>query len=803
MLNGTAALGTYYIGVQSEDQEAVEYNFLGVFSDLPFDQNLDGSHLLRGFPVPAAIPDGTPKRPGGTYIFGIATTPVTVNRVVVSNTISHQLVGDLVGTFTHNRTFAVLNNHTPDGPVTNKMYIYDDSGRNDIPGAMRTDGPGSLKNFAAQQGVGQWMLTMSDNALGHVGTNENLSIFVEKQPDLNDWITNAIQPHSCLEEYIDIPVGASNLTVQSILLSNPCNATVTMTVCPLDGGGCQSMTLTNDPNVTNTITIDENSNPPLSPGEYSINLCNQGDCAVLTALRALVTLGPPPIPTRIVGGPVAIVDDAVTTSTITVTNTTPVVSLEVGLRVDHPRISDLVFHLISPMGTRTLLCENRGANDPNGMGTSLITTEIAPSTSNGGATPQTNSIDTGETSGTITIDYNMYEIQDQMVVYAGSTLLIDTGFVSGTGTLTLNYTGSRVITIIMNPNGNPEPGTAWYYTVTSTRAKYLYFTFTEDTNKTVMPVKFAPPPFTATSNSVTTVVSDFETNAQGTYTVGTNVDGWTVQANPVQVVAGGYPGPGGQALNLESGQIVRQLPTLLGHNYQVSFMYSGGQVQVVEGGQKISTVPATNGWMTNSVTFEALAANTPFEVDSLTPGTLVDYFTLTDIGSPYFVLPEETLDKLKGEAPAGQWTLEVWDNRAGPAGTTNGTLVSWELSFVNQTPASAGPTPLQHGVTVSNTVCSGGWQYYSVDVPTWTDFVENRIIQADGAGVSLWFNQYELPDGTKPGDRLLVGPNALSGVATLYTNFPPYLLPGQTYYLGVRARTRRNAWIIRSRWIST
>src|SRR5215469_1442044 len=137
------------------------------------------------------------------------------------------------------------------------------------------------------------------------------------------------------------------------------------------------------------------------------------------------------------------------------------------------------------------------------MGTSVISSNIVPSSSNGGAAPQTNSIDTGITNWTATINYDMLAQPDQMVVYSGTNLLVDTGFVSGTGTLTLTNPpgGSTIITIIMNPNGNPQPGTLWNYTVTSIQAKYLYFTFTEDTNKTVMPIKFAEPPFIASTNS--------------------------------------------------------------------------------------------------------------------------------------------------------------------------------------------------------------------------------------------------------------------------------------------------------------
>ena len=67
-----------------------------------------------------------------------------------------------------------------------------------------------------------------------------------------------------------------------------------------------------------------------------------------------------------------ILDDAVTYSDIFVTNTLPIVSVNAGIEVQDPRISDLVFHLISPDGTRILLMENRGGADTNGAGVSVV-----------------------------------------------------------------------------------------------------------------------------------------------------------------------------------------------------------------------------------------------------------------------------------------------------------------------------------------------------------------------------------------------------------------------------------------------
>ena len=56
--------------------------------------------------------------------------------------------------------------------------------------------------------------------------------------------------------------------------------------------------------------------------------------------------------------------------------TCPIASLNVGIEVQHPRISDLVFYLISPDGTRDLLMENRGGQSTNGAGISIVVTNV-------------------------------------------------------------------------------------------------------------------------------------------------------------------------------------------------------------------------------------------------------------------------------------------------------------------------------------------------------------------------------------------------------------------------------------------
>ena len=112
----------YYVGVNSEDQMASEYDFLSVFTSTPFSQMQNGNQVVNGSSLPVNIPDGSPAHPGIAYIFGLAIYPMEVGQVIVNDEIVHQNYGDLIGTLNHNDIRDVLNNHdslgNPPGPYS-------------------------------------------------------------------------------------------------------------------------------------------------------------------------------------------------------------------------------------------------------------------------------------------------------------------------------------------------------------------------------------------------------------------------------------------------------------------------------------------------------------------------------------------------------------------------------------------------------------------------------------------------------------------------------------------------------------
>jgi subtilisin-like proprotein convertase family protein len=387
IVSSNATDGTYYIGVKSEDQQAAEYAIMGVFSKEPFgSEDQTGAHLI-GIPTYQQIPDGTPHLPGVATIVAINVSSLQVRRVIATNIITHELTTDLLGNLSHGADFAVLNNHTciadPTVPTfpcqTWTSYIYDDSDERNVgldfaltnPHEQHTDGPGSLSSFAGKDGLGLWILSMVDNATNHIGTNVGLSILLERQPPLTgNGVTATILGGACRDDFIDVPANATSLTITVAVMSASAPVDFSLDLCPLAGGPCKSVEVTN--NIGGSVTIDQTDLPPLTVGTYKVHTCNLDPVNAITVnIRAVFGFSQNtvrPILSATNTAPVPILDDAVTDIFLTNNIHSIISSLDVGLLVSDPRVSDLAITLISPKGTRVLLIENRGAATSNGLG---------------------------------------------------------------------------------------------------------------------------------------------------------------------------------------------------------------------------------------------------------------------------------------------------------------------------------------------------------------------------------------------------------------------------------------------------
>jgi subtilisin-like proprotein convertase family protein len=494
-----AVPGVFYLGVKAEDQQAAEYSLVAVLSEAPFSVRDDfGNQLLSGFPTPAAIPDASPGYTNELDIPAVAMENFTVRRVIVTNVLSHEWMQDLLGSLTHGTQMDILNRHLPAAAYTNQVLIYDDSGEGDITNSIPSDGPGSLTNFAGKPGGGQWVLNETDSVPGHTGVVQSAQIFLERQPDLTQGAVVSVLPGHCVTEQLpSVPAAASNLTVSAATLAG--TGPVLLQVCApgLNGNDCQSLSV--GP-LTNSLVTDKSTHPPLNAWDYRVMICNNGTDVVQVFVAAAFLFDQDKAsPVRYTSaGPIGILDDALTTTSLDVTNTERIVSVEVGVRIEHPRVSDLVLRLAGPNGQRILLAENRGGATTNGMGFKGWVTNSTAVSSTGGAAASTNVLDTLTTSGVLTVNYNFYTLPDTLHVYYEGVRIFDSGSVSNSGTWAIPYGPgtSTIVTLVMDEGGNTNANTAWDYTVISSHEEMLYATFTEDSTLTTTPVKFAPLPLT-------------------------------------------------------------------------------------------------------------------------------------------------------------------------------------------------------------------------------------------------------------------------------------------------------------------
>jgi subtilisin-like proprotein convertase family protein len=385
----------YYIGVQSQDQMGSEYDFFPVFSNIPF-SSLDnnGDETVNGVPVPVNIPDGSPADPGVNFVLGLAIYPIEVANITASVGITHQNFGDLYGTLTHSGSASgteaedVLNNHDGLGSVTNLVLVYDDSGTNTA--ALPSDGPGSLQTFFGQDGSGVWRLTEADTALTQTGSVQSFTMFIKRQIPLGNGsgVTNSLAPQTWFYDYVDVPPGATNLiiSVTNLMLGGlqPLDVFVKLGAQPTtnDYDKMAVVPTLPLPHPGISISIGPTDVPPLQPGRYWIGVFNTdpnlGDPPQTFSLFATIL---PANPTGTAmdfasTNSTPLLDDAVTNADIYVATNLPVVSVNVGIRVEDSRISDLVFYLISPSGTRVDLMQNRGGADTNGAGATVVVTNV-------------------------------------------------------------------------------------------------------------------------------------------------------------------------------------------------------------------------------------------------------------------------------------------------------------------------------------------------------------------------------------------------------------------------------------------
>lgn len=379
VLSNALPTDVFYVGVKSEDHQGAEFSLITISTDLPFEEDFGGRKLLRGFPITAVIPDGTPNDPSAAILMAIGISANRVQRVVVDSVVHHENMGDLFGILSHSRIYSVLNNHDSgfnNTTLTNFVYnySYDDSFYAGLTNQV-TDGPGSLVNYAGYRMTGPWIFQQIDDAGVHSGTNLLFNIWIDP---IQDGLLPGVEFSGTVSDIplvypIDIPSGVTNLIVRiSPENGAPLIVSLRKDLIPTPteydfrtgnntaGGNIEfSYGLTNLPPISAGTWFLSIENPnPATPVNFKGIIYFEYGADTDSFLRA-----------RIAGAPLS--DDATLFSTHQVDLDKVVTDVSIGLAIDHLRVPDLSVRLISPQGTRLSLAENRGAatnGTPSGYG---------------------------------------------------------------------------------------------------------------------------------------------------------------------------------------------------------------------------------------------------------------------------------------------------------------------------------------------------------------------------------------------------------------------------------------------------
>lgn len=376
----------FVVGIKAEDQQGGSYGFFAASSQVPFSTNgTNGGLNINFLPVPVDIPDGSPEDPRGVLLFGISTTNMLIRTLGMSNVITHENLGDLVGVLTHNGKSITLNNHTISpgaapiggGPVTHNL-LYDDF-RNP------PDGPGDMVNFLGEDAVGLWILEVYDNAPFQTGTVDRAELYVMPLTNAVSTSTNVFFIQVTLaagQSFVDlfnVPTAATNLDIDVVggLPPGPVGPGQGVELYASSGGvpagpgpGVASAVDLDSLDLSPHVRINPTTTPPLTAGPWSIRIVNNTPGTLTLTVR--YTLGVDfSVGTATfyrTNALVTLLDDYTTNVFLSIPDNRIISGVDVGMSILHPRISDLRVHLVSPRGTKALLLENRGGT--NGILTS-------------------------------------------------------------------------------------------------------------------------------------------------------------------------------------------------------------------------------------------------------------------------------------------------------------------------------------------------------------------------------------------------------------------------------------------------
>ena len=388
--NAPANGEVYYIGVKAEDQQAGEFELVVRSSDQPFQVLGANGYSLLMTPIGSgrSIPDGSPDVPGVVRYFGTGPSGITRN-VTFIQSLFHDNFFDLQGTLIHAGYGVTINNRRSirdygtgltqvSGPV---MGLYDDIPGLRFSGGQPSDGPSTtLLDFSGLGSVGAWNYLLQDDVLGGSGTLNSVQLQV--QPQVLPAFEERVFENICLPpQGYDfrlriVPPDASRLIIEvtNMVPANlplevyirreafpdPGNPDVNDRVATLLGPGI--------------ISISVRDVPALQAGTYFVLFHNPSGVELCFDVAIYGERNLSSKFTRTIEGRSAsLADVARTVASVQVDDARPVSDVQVGVRVEHARVSDLALRLVTPGGASALLFENRGLTTTNGLGGVLVT----------------------------------------------------------------------------------------------------------------------------------------------------------------------------------------------------------------------------------------------------------------------------------------------------------------------------------------------------------------------------------------------------------------------------------------------
>ncbi len=384
-----AAIGEiFYVGVKAEDQKGAEFSIMGISTDQPFSTiDEDGNHRFAGFPVGNLIPDGTPMLPGFEPVVVPGGQDILIQTVTVEASYYSENFGDILGKLSHNNKAVVLNNHSQnfglpfvDGASgLYDSFIYDDSNSGQIVsvGVTTSDGPGDLTQFIGDRAGGPWIFNLFDNAINNRTSLESFEVVVKELVDITDGIVNgSVLPQRFEFFAVEVPGTATALEVflSNIQPTLPLDLYVRRDLVPTLLDFDKSVSISPP---GGSLTLTPNDSPPLNGGRYYIGVFNPNSETVGFSINSIITDDAEGVDLSVISLGLApeeaipLIDHASTESVLRVEEDERIGEMRVGVRVDHPRVSDLSFRLFSPRGDSFLLSEARGGFDANQLGSSL------------------------------------------------------------------------------------------------------------------------------------------------------------------------------------------------------------------------------------------------------------------------------------------------------------------------------------------------------------------------------------------------------------------------------------------------